>query len=221
MALTDLQALVDDLVRDDGDRISPEERGRAITQAVVRYSADRPRNTVEDVTAPGGSMLPLPSGWEPEVSDLKSIEAPVGLVPPAFLPDQGFWLYSAPDGVKIMMATAQPQGRQVRISYSISHVLSDLEDTIPAGDREAVSAYAASLLLEQLANLHTNDGDTTIKADSVDRRSKGEQYAARARAQKKRYQELLGLGEKPAQTSAGTQVAWGPVRPWLMPRRRL
>ncbi|GBG03903.1 hypothetical protein AZSI13_32300 [Azospira sp. I13] len=221
MALADVQALVADLVRDDGDRISPEERDRAVTLAVARYSADRPRTAVQDVVAQGGSMLPLPPAWEPDISLLTAVEVPVGQVPPAYLPARSFWLYAAPGGLSIMLATSQPQGRQVRLSFLASHVLSDVEDTIPTLHREAVAAWAGSILLEQLANLHTNDGDSTIQADSVDRRSKGEQYAARARAAVKRYRELIGVADKPEQLPAGVQITWGPARPFVMPRRRL
>ena len=49
MSRIDHQTLVDSLVRDSGGSIAPLERDRAIEAAVQRYSADLPREVVEDV----------------------------------------------------------------------------------------------------------------------------------------------------------------------------
>ena len=78
-----------------------------------------------------------------------------------------------------------------------AHVLSTAEDTIPPGDREAVCAYAAALLLEQLAARHAGDGDSTIQADAVDRQFLSDRYLKLARGHRARYASLLGLDETP------------------------
>ncbi len=63
MALVDYQTLTDSLVRDDAGKLTPADRDLAIAAAVIRYSKDRPRTKVVDITAPGGHYLPLPTGW--------------------------------------------------------------------------------------------------------------------------------------------------------------
>ena len=87
-----------------------------------------------------------------------------------------------------------------------THVLTAAGDTIPPGDREAVCAYAAAALLEQLAAHHAGDTEPTIQADAVDRSSLSERYRRLASAQRARYASLLGLDRPPP---AGMTVTLG------------
>lgn len=206
MPLADYQALVDDLVRDDTGKIVTADRDEAIARAVARYSKDRPRTKVEDVSAPGGNKLNLPAGWQTDFSELRGIEYPIGDVPPSLLEQDSYSLYSTPSGQEIQLINAINAGQSVRVSYTIRHVVDATpSDTIRADDREPVCAYAASILLDQLAAYFTGSSDPTIQADSVDRKSKGSDYASRARALRDRYYKDLGLDEK-RNVAAGTVV---------------
>lgn len=196
MALADYQALVDDLVRDDTGKIVTADRDEAIARAVARYSKDRPRTKVEDVSAPGGNKLNLPASWLTDFSDLVAIEYPIGDVPPSLLEQDSYSLYSTPSGQEIQLINAINVGQSARVSYTIRHVVDGSSDTIRADDREPVCAYAASILLDQLAAYFTGSSDPTIQADSVDRKSKGSDYASRARTLRKRYFDELGIDEK-------------------------
>jgi hypothetical protein len=84
----------------------------------------------------------------------------------------------------------------VRSSYSIAHQVSGSADTIPLGDREVVCCLAAASLCDQLASLYSGDSDSTIQADSVNHQSKAAEFAARARALRKRYFDELGIDTK-------------------------
>ena len=64
---------------------------------------------------------------------------------------------------------------------------------VPAADGEAVCCYAASLLLTQLAASAMNDSDSMLVADSVNRSSRSEGYAKRARELLTRFETLMGL----------------------------
>lgn len=196
MPLGDYQSLVDDLVRDDTGKIAPADRDEAVARAVARYGKDRPRTKVEDVAAPGGNTLNLPLVWEPGFSELRSIEHPIGEIPPALLDADSYWLYDGPAGQIIQIVNAVIAAQQVRITFTIRHKLDAINDTIRADDREPVCALAASLLFEQLAAHFTGSSDSSIQADSVDRRSKGGEYASRANAMRKRYFDELGLDPK-------------------------
>lgn len=196
MALADYQALVDAMVRDDEARITTSERDAALASAVTRYSEDRPRRVVVDLVAAGGHLLDLPAGWEAAFSQVVGLEYPIGEVPPAEIPTGAWRIYATPAGETIQVDDSFAAGAEVRCTHTASHALAADADTIPVKHRDPVAAWAASLLLDQLAALAVNAGDPTIAADAVDHRSKSQEYAARARACRKRYFDTLGVNEK-------------------------
>jgi hypothetical protein len=194
--LADYTTLVAAAVRDDAQKLAVGEISSAIAQAVARYSKDRPRQKVEDLTAPGGNLLPLPAAWEADFSQLNSLEYPIGNVPPYIIEAGGWAMYATPTGLNIQVEAGIVAADQVRASYTIAHVLSTTVDTIPVADRESVSSYAAAILLDQLASLYSHDQDSTIKADSVQHTSKAAEFAKRANVLRKRYFDDLGIDTK-------------------------
>jgi hypothetical protein len=194
--LADYETLVADFVRDEASKLTTEQIGRAITQAVKRYSKDRPRQKVEDIAAPGGNLLPLPAAWEADFSRVDSLEHPVGNVPPTVLGAGEWAMYATPTGLNIQVMAAITAAQAVRATYTIAHVLSAVTDTIPVGDREPVASYAAAVLLDELASLYSNDQDSTIKADSVQHISKAGEFSRRANVLRKRYFDDLGIDTK-------------------------
>ncbi len=204
--LADLLALVDALVRDESARLTAGDKSAALELAISRYSSDRPRHLVEDVVSAGGDTLPLPAGWEGE-SELVSIEYPIGQRPICLLPAS---IYTAPAGRLLRLGDALPAGADARCTFTARHVVSAVVDTVIVSHREGVAAYAAALLLEELSAAAINDGDSTISADTTDRRTKAQEYASRARALKTRYADAVGLAKDGAPPSAsGVSVAWG------------
>lgn len=203
--LADLKKLVDGLVRDESERLTRADKATAISLAVARYGTDRPRRNVEDVICSGGDTLPLPTAWE-AASELISAEYPVGETPPVLLPCS---IYTAPSGDVLRLGDWLGAGAEVRLTFSVAHVVTDLLDTVQLSHREAVAAYAAALLLEQLSAAALNDGEATIAADTTDRRSKAQEYAGRARGLKTRYADALGLGRDGGdQVAASATVSW-------------
>lgn len=204
--LADLLELTESMVRDESNRLITADKLLAVSLAVSRYSSDRPRHVVEDVVSTGGDTLPLPAAWEEE-SELVTVEWPIGDVPPSLL---GASIYTAPSNRVLRLGDALPAGAVARCTFSVRHAISDDIDTIPISHREGVAAYAAALLLEQLAAAAINEGDSTISADTTDRRTKSQEYASRARALKGRYADAVGLAASGSAPSAsGTSVAWG------------
>lgn len=191
--LADYEQLTDSLVRDDTGKITVADRDDAIALAVLRYGQDRPQIKVEDITAPGGKLLDLPPAWQTDFSALNSVEYPIGEVPPTTVDWQ---FYETPTVIKIMLASAITLGQSVRMNFTIRHVLDGANDTIRADDREAVCAWAASVLLDQLAALFSGDSDSTIQADSVDHQSKSAEYARRARRMRESYWNKMGVDPK-------------------------
>jgi hypothetical protein len=198
--LSDHQALVIELIRDDAGKITTADRDRAINLAIERYSKDRPQEKTQDVTPTDANHLPLPGAWEADFSELRSLEYPIGSVPSSVIGQERYGFYRSPTALTIQLLDAVAvAANNVRATYTIRHVVSAVADTIPVGDREPVACWAAAVLCEELAALYSGNTDSTIQADSVEQTSKAQEYAARARGLRKRYIDELGIDEKRSQ----------------------
>ena len=213
MALSDHRDAVVALVRDDADAISDDERDDAIARAVARYSVHRPRRVTEDVVVGAGSVVPIAAGaYDPDVHQLLSVEYPVGELPPVYLGAGSVVTRQTPAGVELVALHGSiPVGATARVTHIAPHDVSATADTVPARDREAVAAWAAALLLDELAARGAGMTDSTIAADAVDYGGAADRYRRLARAHRDRYYELLGL-DRAAESrprAAGTHVSLG------------
>lgn len=208
MSLTDYQTLTMALTRDDAGKLTSADRDAAIAAAVRRYSEDRPRPWVEDVTATAANLAPLPASWEADFSAIRSIESPVDNVPPTYLESDAWWLYQDTSQVeRIQLRDAVNVGDELRVTFTVRHTVSSSTDTIRQNDREAVCCWAAALLCDQLAAQYANSGDSTLQADSVDHTSRAREYGSRAGKLRQRYFD--GVGVDPKRNGAGgTTVNW-------------
>jgi hypothetical protein len=197
MALADYETLAADLTRDDAAKISLAEKDRAIAAAVYRYSEDKPVTKVQDVTPDSAQVLPLPAAWEDGFSTILGIEYPKGNVPPTLVAQDRYAIYDDGTAKKIQLLDAVAvAAANTRVSYTIKHVVSALADTIPVNHREPVCCLAAASLCDQLAAFYSGGTDSSIQADSVEQRSKSQEYSARARVLRKRYHDELGIEDK-------------------------
>lgn len=206
MSLADYQTLAVAMTRDDAGKLSTTDRDTAIARAVARYGEDRPRTRVEDVTAAATNLIALPSGWQAGFSALQSVETPVGEVPPVYVAQDRMSLYTdATQVTKVMLLDAVAIGATLRYTFTVRHQVDGSTDTIPDEHREAVCAWAAALLCDQLAALYSNTGDSTIQADAVDHGSRPREFANRAKQLRQRYHDALGVDPK-RNTAAGVVV---------------
>ncbi len=188
------QQQVDLRIQDAGAKLSSSARDAAITQAILqRYSKDRPQIKVTDVAGNGTALLDLPAGFEDGFSFVEQIEYPVGNIPPTVLEEED-WddEYRTPTARKILLLSATPAASEtLRVSWTARH----LEDatTVPEADFEAVCDYAASLGFDALAARHVPTGDATLAADTVNYRTKSDEYLRMARALRRRYFNHLGI----------------------------
>jgi hypothetical protein len=208
MALSDFLTLTAKLAQDNRKRLASGDLAAAVAEAVARYSADRPRRTVEDVTLEeAGHFVALPEEWEEAFSELQQVEYPIGRVPPALLPRGEDWdLYPSPAGPVLMSLAELPAEAELRLTFTRKHVLSDAEDTIPRHHREAVCCWAAALLCDELAAANAANAAPTIAADKVDQTSPQKAYAALARTLRQRYRDEIGVEEK-RNAAAGVVVS--------------
>lgn len=195
MSLHDFDERVKRLVRDEDALLTEGDREAAIAAAVTRYSLDRPRTKVEDITlATAGQLLDLPAGWETDFSALRSLEYPIGDVPPTLI---GSWqLYQSPTAIQIQLASGLAAGAVIRANYTIAHQVDTGQDTVPSRDRAAVANFAAARLAGELAALYAGDQAPTIAADSIDHADKSRKFSALANALRKRYFDALGINPK-------------------------
>lgn len=203
--LADYEQLVTDFVRDDAGRLIVSDKDSAIDLAVKRYSKDRERIEVEDLATTAANALPLPAAWEEAISELRSLEFPIGNVPPTYLEQDRYRIYQDPAGKSIQLQDAQNVGAQIRIAYTISHAVDAAADSIPVKDREPVACWAAAILCDQLAAFYSGGSDSTIQADSAPGQTKAQEYAQRGRDLRKRYLNEIGVDDK-ASAPAGKVV---------------
>lgn len=195
--LSDYETLMADLARDDGAKLNAGASDRAIAAAVERYSKDRPLEAVEDLTPASANLLPLPAAWVVDFSALRQLEYPIGNVPPTHISRERTSFYRSPAALQILLQDAvNVAAANVRATYTVKHQLDGAHDTIPLGDRVPVCCWAAASLCDQLATFYSSDTDSTIQADSVQQRSKAQEYAARAKTLYQRYLDELGIDPK-------------------------
>ncbi len=205
MSLLDLQTLVTDMVRDDSTKIDAGDIDEAIALAVKQYSKDRPLDKVEDIVSAGGHYLDMPSEWQIEYSSLKSLEYPIGSFPPEYIEVATYGIYNSPTGRQIMHDASLNSGEGVRVTYTIKHTVDGATDTTLSLDHEAISSWAAAVLCEQLATFYSGDQDALIQADSVNHSDMASRYNRRAKDNRKRYYDMMGIEPK-RNKAAGVQV---------------
>lgn len=192
MALEDFQDLIDNMVRDEADEITIEQRDQALLLAVIRYSSDRPVTMVEELTSPGGQFLDLPASWDLQFSRPLKLEIPDG----DDATEVDATIEQTLSGVRIRAGRSLADGETLHLFFTGMHELDAENDTIPLKDREAVASWASALLLDQLSTLYSGSMDSTLDADSVNHQSKGRDYAARAKSKRQAYLDHLGIDPK-------------------------
>lgn len=209
MARIDLVQLAAAMAGDDTGRLTPEDVERAVTLALLRYSSDRPRTAkAACLVQADGKSLAMPEQWEPGQSRVTAILYPagqaMGRTALEALPADAWLQHDTPEGEAVTLLYGGRAGDTAYMSYTASHNL----ESVPPADLESVGHWAAALLLDQLASLHSGDKQSTIDADVVDHQGKGASYAARAADHRKLYLDHLGIDPKRT-VAAGTVLTIG------------
>jgi len=188
---------VDQTVKDMAGSLGPTERDNFIQEAVKIYSKHRPREVVKDITGAGTydySIATNLASWIEDFSIVKSIEYPADQRDPQYVDEDDTLIYRKESDLFIRFLLDSPSASQkIRVTYTALHLLSETQCTIPLGDQDALCNMAASLCSQALASYYAQTSDSTITADSVDHRSKSQEYNSRAKDQKKLYMDHLGL----------------------------
>ncbi|MBF0261088.1 MAG: hypothetical protein HQL97_04490 [Magnetococcales bacterium] len=219
MALTDLQSLARRMTRTDEATITAEDIDAAIRTAVWRYSLDRPRHLVAEIAVADGPVHPMPEGWENGFSAIAAIERADD--------DSG---EPAPGSIRVeetvsgwrMRVSGSVVASVLRLRYTAPHRVSSDTDTLAEREWEAVAAYAAAHLLEQIAIAKSGDTDPSFGAQVASHGTPAQEYAARSKHLFARYREMIGTQEQraipagvvvtPTPRRVGLTHGWGLVR---------
>lgn len=208
--ITEYQELAAGHLQDGAQKLSSAEMVRAIEEAIAgRYSKDRPQKLVTDLAGDGAtyewSVASL-TGWQEGFSRIVEIEYPQGERFPAYL-DSGEWLlYASPSGRLLRLARAPSAGKTARVRFTAAHAAD--ASTVPEADFYAVGALAAALAARRLAAAYAQTGDSSLGADSVNYRTKSQEYLTLARHLEKEYENLLGADPGRSAPASSQTAAW-------------
>ncbi len=196
------------LVPGDSLPVGYDQQVKAVNKALVLHSKHRPRRVIEDVNGDGGFDYVLNDllEWVDDFSRVVEVEYPVDdeSPEPSVLDPEAWTVYEKPTG-KVLRFIEDKPGlyEEFRVTYTTVHTFAEGLSTVATQDEEAVQALAASFFARMIASYYAQAGDTTIGADSVDHKSRRQEYEAQAARYRKEYDEHMGnLDGKPRPASA-------------------
>ena len=208
MALVDM---VMGRVKDSSGKLDSDDYSSAVGEALKRYSRVRPWRVMTDLVGNGGHDYALPEEWTPGFSSVEQIEYPLGSIPELYLDNRDYKIYLTPDGEVLRILSASPDATEtMRVIFTAPQV----EGTFPDNDMDAVANLAAANCLRRLAAASGQTSDPTIQADTVNYRSKADEFRRLADAFEQQYNDHLGIGkDAPVQaaTASASEPDNGPV----------
>ncbi|TXI17631.1 MAG: hypothetical protein E6Q67_13025 [Roseateles sp.] len=191
MSLATIIELVQDKVRADalGSLVTDQLIQRTLAQALIVYSADKPREASAEELASGDTIM-VPTDWVEGLSSLVAVEYPVGQAPMATVAASAVRPYGGAVRIQLqdrVLATDTP----VRVHYLAPHAADG--STVPAEHHNAIACWVAAELCRQAATRAAHDRDATISAAATQQGSQSGDLARRARDWLTQYRTQLGL----------------------------
>lgn len=216
-ALPVFLAQVDFILSADDDELAFDSRAAFVEAAIERYSHDRPREAIKDITGDGGNYYAISNltGWSEGFSQVLRIqypaptvasdEAPVYLDPDDW--DDDYW--DATTHYLYFPNHAPAAADKIRVRYTVPYTPTLNAYSTPDADFHAICNLAASYCAQAIANKYSRTNDSTIAADSVNHMERSERWASRARELMKLYERHMGTdSESDRERPAGEFVDW-------------
>lgn len=217
--LADYRTKLDQVLEDLAAVLDQTKKDAAIQEAVILHSHHEPQMKLQDLAGNGTAVeFAVPSDWIDGASVIRQVEYPKGTRPPDYLDRDEYRTYRTPTGLVTQFDTAPASGATARVSYTTLHVVSASVGTIPDHRVDAVCNLAAMVACQWLANRFSQQGDSTIGADSVDHKSKAAEYSGRARELKRAYLDAMGITDLAGPKAANVNQDWDQGYPWGMDR---
>lgn len=217
--LADWRTLFDQELQDTAVILSPAGstaiKDKMIGEAVKAYSKHRPRPVAHEIAGTGSAFeFAAPASWEDGFSTIVApgVEYPAGERIPVYLEEADWIWYRDPStGLRFRLLHVTPSATEkVRFVYSARHTVDAVTDTVPVADRDAAAKLAASYGARAIAAYYAQTQDPTLGAESVNYRTKSQEYSALARELEKKFREHLGLRDDapvaPASVTADLDV---------------
>ena len=204
MQKEDYLARLDTALQDTAEKLQPDDKVRLLSQAVLIYSKDRPRELVHEITGDASAYdFAMPDDWIDGFSNIiGKIEYPADdYQNPVYIEDDE-WIFfrklvAAVTTKYIRFTTFKPaSGKVARFIYIVPHTLDEATNTIVENDIEAVVSLTATLCFWALAAKFAQTTDPSIDADVIDYQRKSDLYTALAKEKLATYNSLMGLGEE-------------------------
>lgn len=208
-------------IRDTGATVTEQlltdtEILRFARAAEPHYSAVRPREKVKDLTTNGTSFLSPPAandGWVDGFSVIVSLEYPVNESPPSIL-DARSWTTNLDvnSALRIVfLETAPATGQTVRCLFTTTrlYAASASSTTVLDIDHFAVCDLISSYCADAIAAKYARASEPAFNADSVNYRTKAQEWGAVAKRLWARWESSMGIGsESSASKAASSFINW-------------
>ncbi len=205
----DYRGAVQDLVRDKTlqtqQSAQPNEVDTALQLAVAEHSRQNPRNIVQEFTADGTRLFPLPDLWVQGLSDgTLKVEYPVDPTAdmPRILPDDVVDLYNTPTGYQFRFVVSKYNnivpisGDKFRTHFDTTHILSISQVTVPDMDFSAVTKLGSANLCLIIGNRLASFGNSAGRGDSVNFTDRQKDFMDYAREFRQLYQDEMSQREE-------------------------
>lgn len=161
----------------------PADYETIIQEAIKLHSQRKPKKKVAKLTGSADAFFSLPSDWEDEFSWILNIEYPLSQFPPCFIQQKFYRVEEIDTGLICRFYESGFPGvnEDFYFRYYIRHTVDDDSSTIPLADKDSVANLAASICCQSLAEAFGQTSDSTIDADVINYRSRGDEFASRAK----------------------------------------
>lgn len=197
-------------LREDRNRLNPNDWKLIAQQAVLHFSKDRPRKVIADITGNGTKIYTLSgvvASWGNRFSKFKKIEFPTNSDPKSYIQSDNYEIYeSATDTEQLVFKDVSPSATQtIRATYTVVHTFNDTTSTIDDQDKIMFCLLMAHYAAQALVSDFLKANRSNLPNDSVDFSQKSKDMQALADALLKKYAELVS-GKTEAVKSYGTFV---------------
>lgn len=206
------QSYIDEIrskVKDDAAKLADADYQSVLAAAVHRYGVDVPHVVTVDFTATGADSYVLAtilgSAYKPGSSVIRSVEYPVGDLPPTILERDSWQLYddgTTGDGTltRILFTDTTPKnGDTVRVMFSTELSLSITGKNYPDTEKyfQNITTLAAAYACQRLAAAYAPSTESGIALDAVEHGGKSGRYVSLAREYLARYEKAVFGSEDP------------------------
>lgn len=210
----DIRIKLPSRIKDGAEQLSVSPGGdldTAIISAVAEYSREHPQEKAVRIAGTGAFKYAIAglTGFVDGFSGVLGVAYP-HLTTDQFLPwlqTEEFAVMRDDSGVFLWFGRAIPAtGEFFLVVFTAPHVANASTWTPPATDDEALADLAAANCFDYLAALYSQEVDSSVGADVVNRISKAAEYRANARRYRESYTTKMSSG------AAGTAaVAMGDI----------